>query len=63
VAVGASNRANELICYVRLKPSRAWWLEANNDAILRIRYAIYNGTFRRIFADYIDTRCHRTSSP
>jgi hypothetical protein len=50
---GGIESANKLICHVRLKRSGAWWLEANGNAMLRIRCAIYNGTFKQIFADYM----------
>lgn len=52
---GGIESANKLICHVRLKRSGAWWLEANGNAMLRIRCAIYNGTFKQIFADYMAT--------
>lgn len=60
---GGVESANKLICHVRLKRSGAWWLEANGNAMLRIRCAIYNGTFSRIFADYMATRRARPRSP
>ena len=53
---GGIESANKLICHVRLKRSGAWWLEANGNAMLRIRCAVYNGTFKQIFADYIATQ-------
>ena len=58
---GGVESANKLICHVRLKRSGAWWLEANGNAMLRIRCAIYNGTFERIFTDYMAT--HRSKRP
>src|SRR5262245_8943845 len=53
---GGIESANKLICHVRLKRSGAWWLEANGNAMLRIRCALYNETFRQIFADYMAAR-------
>src|SRR5262249_48444157 len=50
---GGIESANKLICHVRLKRSGAWWLEANGNAMLRIRCALYNGTVRQIFTDYM----------
>jgi len=50
---GGIESANKLICHVRLKRSGAWWLEANGNAMLRIRCALYNGTFKQIFDDYM----------
>jgi hypothetical protein len=48
---------------VRLKRSGAWWLEANGNAMLRIRCALYNGTFERIFSDYMTTQAVRRPLP
>lgn len=59
---GGIESANKLICHVRLKRSGAWWLEANDNAMLRIRCAIYNGTFKQIFADYMAAQAARQSS-
>jgi len=59
---GGIESANKLICHVRLKRSGAWWLEANGNAMLRIRCAIYNGTFTQIFADYTAAQAARESS-
>ena len=53
---GGIESANKLICHVRLKRSGAWWLEGNGNAMLRIRCAIYNGTFPQVFADYTATQ-------
>ena len=43
--------------------SGAWWLEANGNAMLRIRCALYNGTFERIFSDYMATHAATGPSP
>ena len=53
---GGIESANKFICHVRLKRSGAWWLEGNGNAMLRIRCAIYNGTFPQVFADYMATQ-------
>lgn len=60
---GGIESANKLICHVRLKRSGAWWLEANGNAMLRIRCALYNGTFKQIFADYMTAHPVGNSSP
>src|SRR3989442_354625 len=60
---GGVESANKLICHVRLKRSGAWWLEANGNAMLRIRCALYNGTFERIFSDYMATHAAARPSP
>lgn len=51
---GAMESANKFICHTRLKRSGAWWLEENCNAMLRIRCAIYNGTFDRVFRAHVD---------
>ena len=60
---GGIESANKLICHVRLKRSGAWWLEAKGNAMLRIRCALYNGTFDKIFADYMSARDAADASP
>jgi len=60
---GGVESANKLICHVRLKRSGAWWLEANGNAMLRIRCALYNGTFERIFSDYMTSNAAARPSP
>jgi hypothetical protein len=60
---GGIESANKLICHVRLKRSGAWWLEAKGNAMLRIRCAIYNGTFDQIFADYVAAKGANSSDP
>jgi hypothetical protein len=52
-----------LICHVGLKRSGAWWLEASGNAMLRIRCALFNGTFEQIFADYMATHPAERTSP
>lgn len=59
---GGIESANKLICHVRLKRSGAWWLEANGNAMLRIRCAIYNGTCEQIFADYMAAQAIKKAS-
>ena len=59
---GGVESANKLICHVRLKRSGAWRLEANGNALC-IRCAIYNGTFERVFLDYMTTNSAARPSP
>jgi hypothetical protein len=42
----------QFICHTRLKRPGAWWLIDNGNAMLRVRCAIYNGTFDRVFQHY-----------
>ena len=60
---GGIESANKLICHVRLKRSGTWWLEANGNAMLRIRCALYNGTFKQIFEDYMAAHAVQNTSP
>jgi len=50
---GAMESANKFIAHVRLKRPGAWWLKDNCNAMLRIRCALYNGTFERVFQNYV----------
>lgn len=50
---GAMESANKFIAHVRLKRPGAWWLNDHCNAMLRIRCALYNGTFDRVFRDYL----------
>ena len=52
IGSGGIESANKFICHGRLKRSGAWWLEENSNTMLRIRCAIYNGTFGQVFDDY-----------
>jgi len=56
---GGIESANKFICHVRLKRSGAWWYIINGNAMLRLRCAIYNGTFDAVFSHYKST--NRTS--
>lgn len=50
---GGIESANKHICHVRLKRSGAWWLEENGNTMLRLRCALYNGTFDAVLNGYI----------
>ena len=49
---GGIESANKFISHVRLKRSGAWWIVENGNAILRLRCAMYSGTFDRVFEKY-----------
>lgn len=53
---GGIESANKFICHVRMKRSGAWWYQINGNKMLRLRCAIYNGTFDDVFARYKLTR-------
>lgn len=50
---GGIESANKHICHVRLKRSGAWWLVENGNTMLRLRCALYNGTFDTVLNSYI----------
>jgi hypothetical protein len=50
---GAMESAHKFIAHVRIKRPGAWWLKGNCNSMLRIRCALYNGTFERVFRDYV----------
>ncbi len=60
IGSGGIESANKMIIHTRLKRSGAWWLETNGNTMLRLRCAIYNGTFDRVFKNYVTSkRRHR----
>jgi hypothetical protein len=52
IGSGAIESANRFICQIRLKRPGAWWYKVNANSMLRLRCAIYNGTFEKVFAAY-----------
>lgn len=54
---GAMESAHKAVCHTRIKRSGAWWVEESCNEMLRIRCAIYNGTFDRVFDHYMATQC------
>jgi Uncharacterised protein family (UPF0236) len=56
IGSGGIESANKFICHARLKISGAWWLKENSNSMLRVRCALYNGTFDQIFDIYKKSR-------
>jgi hypothetical protein len=52
IGSGAIESANKFICHTRMKRSGAWWVKHTGNAMLRIRCAVYNGTYDRVFDHY-----------
>ena len=52
IGSGGIESANKFISHARLKRSGAWWVVANGNGMLRLRCALYNGTFDRVFEKY-----------
>ena len=61
IGSGGIESANKFIGHVRLKRSGAWWVVENGNGMLRLRCALYNGTFERVFNQYVASK--KTSSP
>jgi len=56
IGSGGIESAHKYISHVRLKRSGAWWLIPNGNNMLRLRCAIYNGTYDRVLQRYIANR-------
>ena len=52
IGSGGIESAHKFISHTRLKRSGAWWIRENGNAMLRIRCALYNGTYDRVFDHY-----------
>jgi len=52
IGSGGIESANKFICHTRMKRSGAWWVKETGNEMLRIRCAIYNGTYERVFERY-----------
>jgi len=59
IGSGGIESANKFIAHVRLKRSGAWWVVENGNGMLRLRCALYNGTFQRLFDRYIQFNTDR----
>jgi hypothetical protein len=56
IGSGGIESANKYISHARLKRSGAWWLIPNGNNMLRLRCALYNGTYGRVLQRYIENR-------
>ena len=56
IGSGGIESANKYISHARLKRSGAWWVIENGNNMLRLRCAMYNGTFDKVFAKYISSK-------
>ena len=59
IGSGGIESANKYISHARLKRSGAWWLIPNGNNMLRLRCAMYNGTYGRVLQRYIANRHSR----
>jgi hypothetical protein len=52
IGSGGIESANKFVCHTRMKRSGAWWVKETGNEMLRIRCAIYNGTYDKVFEKY-----------
>jgi hypothetical protein len=52
IGSGGIESANKFISHTRMKRSGAWWVKETGNEMLRIRCAIYNGTYDKVFERY-----------
>ncbi len=50
--------SNKTIYHVRLKRSGAWWYVEKANQMLALRCAKYNGTFQKLFRQYMEKFIH-----
>jgi len=58
IGSGGIESAHKFIAHTRMKRSGAWWIKENGNEMLRIRCAIYNGTYDKVFNTYKSTHVH-----
>ena len=52
IGSGGIESANKFISHTRLKRSGAWWIKETGNEMLRLRCAIYNETYDKVFEKY-----------
>jgi hypothetical protein len=58
IGSGGIESAHKFIAHTRMKRSGAWWVKETGNEMLRIRCAIYNGTYDKVFNRYKSTHVH-----
>lgn len=53
IGSGGIESANKSVCHTRLKRPGAWWIKENGNQMLRLRCALYNDTFEKVFRNYV----------
>jgi hypothetical protein len=61
IGSGGIESSNKFICHTRIKRSGAWWLKENCNAMLRVRCAIYNGTFKQVLENYKASKFNKSN--
>jgi Uncharacterised protein family (UPF0236). len=54
IGSGGIESSNKTVCHIRLKRSGAWWYKEKANQMLALRCAKYNGTFPRLFRQYME---------
>ena len=52
IGSGGIESSHKYVCHTRMKRSGAWWVKESGNGMLRIRCAVVNGTYKRIFEHY-----------
>jgi len=52
IGSGGIESAHKFICHTRLKRSGAWWVTEMGNSMLRLRCALVNGTYKKVFEHY-----------
>ena len=58
IGSGGIESAHKFIAHTRMKRSGACWIKETGNEMLRIRCAIYNGTYDKVFDRYTSTNFH-----
>ena len=52
IGSGGIESSHKFVCHTRMKRSGAWWVKESGNNMLRIRCAVVNGTYERVFKHY-----------
>jgi len=52
IGSGGIESSHKYVCHTRMKRSGAWWVKESGNGMLRVRCAVVNGTYDRIFEHY-----------
>ena len=52
IGSGGIESSHKFVCHTRMKRSGAWWVKESGNGMLRIRCAVVNGTYERVFKHY-----------
>jgi hypothetical protein len=52
IGSGGIESSHKFVCHTRMKRSGAWWVKESGNSMLRVRCAVANGTYERVFNHY-----------